>query len=763
MTLRFDGGDGVAYTACMLAPRPRQALTILVTALTCVALDGTSDATGGSTRLAVAEFENAGADASLAALGKGLQSMLTTDLTGVSGVQVIERQQLGRVMAELDLGKAGRNSGRMDKSTLAKLGKLVGATRLLGGSFMVVGGKMRLDGRLYAVETGEVLIAASIEGDKDAFFDLEKQLAHKVVGALGVVLAPKERTVLSRVQTVDFEAFAAYSRGLAAFDDKRYDDAVKAMGDATRRDKDFLLATRTLEQYQKLVAELRAHAQDIADSADADRAVKERKALASEAAQSAPVIDALWKIAGQPGGGDKQRERLAALAMLADSRQLEAQLRGDKFALDRTRDDLQKRYFAEAKALFPKLPPIVLDFVARQLRVDRPVQDSLAEALRVMELQMRGPNRSIVPTLAGELARVEELEGLSAHLQLDRRASPRLAEQLVAWGDALEPEHDFHVRMTRTMAKIYRRALELDRSTAAFVAATKTARDKADVQAIAREIEHNARLVKLLPEVKSPIAKELLLLGGLRQADLVERELRGPQPTPKALQALAKERRLGGKLVYVGDVPVWPVEDGFHDLASGPRSDERRTSELRYLPSIADRIDKRFRNQPAQALVVVGARPRRDGTLSFKIDFTPATDVWREEVNKSREPPPGLDRPLAIGVAFGIQHASDKDRAQGYALVLGRSELTLVRWSFVKRIDDYLRWKEIETKALAARPFVGPTGGTAMVSVRFTGKVAEVEVAGRKISIDIPDDRDGFQGLLFRDFGYAGISRLTQR
>ena len=54
-------------------------------------------------RIAVLEFTNASTDPSFEPLGKGLQSMLTTDLAAVEAVQLVERARLAEIRGEIDL------------------------------------------------------------------------------------------------------------------------------------------------------------------------------------------------------------------------------------------------------------------------------------------------------------------------------------------------------------------------------------------------------------------------------------------------------------------------------------------------------------------------------------------------------------------------------------------------------------------------------------------------------------------------------------
>src|SRR5215510_2698558 len=294
------------------------------------------------TRVAVLEFTNASTERDNDPLGKGLQSMLTTDLSQVPAIRLVERDRLRDIQAEIKLGQGGQ----LDKATAARIGKLAGATHLLGGTFVIAGNRMRIDGRLFAVQSGEVVFADKIEGERDAFFELEKQLAGKLVDSVGIKLQPRERAAMTRVHTADFEAFRKYSQGVAAFDDKRYNDALTLLGEATKLDKDFKLAATTLEEYVQLIGKLREKADAVDTASNAEH---ERRLLTEQSKQSqkwAAPIEALWKIAAVTGG-QAQHDRIAATALLALGYRSEFRLqfpRGDRFALERFADDLERRY-----------------------------------------------------------------------------------------------------------------------------------------------------------------------------------------------------------------------------------------------------------------------------------------------------------------------------------------------------------------------------------------------------------------------------------
>jgi TolB-like protein len=204
-------------------------------------------------RVAVMDFTPAASAPEFAPLGAGLQSMITTDLGSVPTLVLVERARLKDIQAELHLAE----TGQVDKQTAAKIGGLAGASHLLVGSFTVVGGKMRLDARLFAVGSGEVVLAEKIEGAQTAFFELEKSLVGKIVDSVGVKLARKQKAELGKGETQDFTAFQKYSEGLVLFDDKKPDEAIAAMQAALARDPNFTLAANKLAEFQRLAPMLR--------------------------------------------------------------------------------------------------------------------------------------------------------------------------------------------------------------------------------------------------------------------------------------------------------------------------------------------------------------------------------------------------------------------------------------------------------------------------------------------------------------------------
>lgn len=139
--------------------------------------------------IGVAEFRNdTSAGWWYGGAGNDLSSMLTNELAGTEKFKVVERAKLGHVLDEQDLGA----SGRVSKSTAAKVGKLTGAQYLVMGTVSAftenssggggglnfkgfsLGGKksdayMAIDLRVVDTTTGEVAFTRTVEARSTSY------------------------------------------------------------------------------------------------------------------------------------------------------------------------------------------------------------------------------------------------------------------------------------------------------------------------------------------------------------------------------------------------------------------------------------------------------------------------------------------------------------------------------------------------------------------------------------------------------------------
>ena len=120
--------------------------------------------------VAVLYFENKGAQRNLDPLQKGIAEMLITDLSKVKSLRIVERIRMQKMMEELQLGQ----SGLVDEKSAPRMGKLLGASRLLKGSFFdLTSERVRVDALVAQSKTGQLDATTDITGTTKDFIRLE--------------------------------------------------------------------------------------------------------------------------------------------------------------------------------------------------------------------------------------------------------------------------------------------------------------------------------------------------------------------------------------------------------------------------------------------------------------------------------------------------------------------------------------------------------------------------------------------------------------
>ncbi|MEW6431972.1 MAG: CsgG/HfaB family protein [Myxococcota bacterium] len=208
--------------------------------------------------VAVLYFDNNTNQAEFDVLRKGLAEMMVTDLVAWDGVTVVERDRIEAVLGELKL----QSSKAFDKSTTVKVGKLVGATHLIGGAFILQGDKLRVTARIINQRTGEVVGKGSVEvtDDKDRIFDIEQQLVDKLTVAIDLRL--KDPTQRKRAKAPNLDALLQYSRAIDLSDRGRIDEAQKAMAAVVSKSPTFGMARERKEYLLKKLKEAEERRKD---------------------------------------------------------------------------------------------------------------------------------------------------------------------------------------------------------------------------------------------------------------------------------------------------------------------------------------------------------------------------------------------------------------------------------------------------------------------------------------------------------------------
>jgi TolB-like protein len=175
--------------------------------------------------VAVLDFDNHTGKSDYDHLGKGLASMMTTDLSAVDELQLLERQRLDAVTKEINL----QGTAAFDSSTAVKVGRLAGAQYIVLGTLAAVDPQVRIDTRIVRVETGAIVKTARVSGKQNDFFDLEKRLVKQLTKDLDVALTPEGEAKLDARQEAnrvdDLNAMVTLSNAMSMADAGDYGGA----------------------------------------------------------------------------------------------------------------------------------------------------------------------------------------------------------------------------------------------------------------------------------------------------------------------------------------------------------------------------------------------------------------------------------------------------------------------------------------------------------------------------------------------------------
>jgi len=219
----------------------------LAAAKAAVANEARISATPGSPRtIAVPPLTFSGTDSTLRPLERGMADLLITDLSRSAQLTVVERDRMQAIADEIALSQ----TGNVDSSSAVRAGRLIQAGNLVNGSLVQQGNQMRMDARVVNVASGAIGETATVNNSLEALFAMEKQLVFQIFERLQVTLTPAERQLVERRPTNNLAAFLAYSRGLQAVDDGRFEDATRFFDNARSLDPGFAAAGAAFQSMQ---------------------------------------------------------------------------------------------------------------------------------------------------------------------------------------------------------------------------------------------------------------------------------------------------------------------------------------------------------------------------------------------------------------------------------------------------------------------------------------------------------------------------------
>ncbi|NPU83801.1 MAG: tetratricopeptide repeat protein [Syntrophaceae bacterium] len=175
--------------------------------------------------LAVSPFGEKGNTEKTKYLRKALAAMIITDLSKAKGIQVVERIRMQKLLDEMKLGQ----SGIVDPATSPRIGRLLGAGKIVSGSMLGAGADdLHVLRILTSVASGKDLGDQDARGKTDEFFKMQKAIVFGILKDLGIKLTLAEEELINRYATRSYNGLLLYGEGLDWQDLGEWDKALDA-------------------------------------------------------------------------------------------------------------------------------------------------------------------------------------------------------------------------------------------------------------------------------------------------------------------------------------------------------------------------------------------------------------------------------------------------------------------------------------------------------------------------------------------------------
>lgn len=177
-------------------------------------------------RLWILPFDNPEADATSAHLEEAIPALLAVAISQSDRHAVVDRQHLNQVLAEQSLTLEGLTAPQ----TRHEVGKLLGATVMISGSFVKHGPNLLITMRASDVETGMVTATAEARGPAGQIGRLVSDLYRRVARDLGRGLPGLRADQIDEAPLSNLH----FMRGLGYYYSARYNQALAEFLQATR-------------------------------------------------------------------------------------------------------------------------------------------------------------------------------------------------------------------------------------------------------------------------------------------------------------------------------------------------------------------------------------------------------------------------------------------------------------------------------------------------------------------------------------------------
>jgi serine/threonine protein kinase/Tfp pilus assembly protein PilF len=186
--------------------------------------------------LAVMSFRNLSRREQDDWIGEAIAEYITNRLLELENIHIADRESLERMVY-----REGTGDGKMpEQDRVIEAARLVGAARVVVGGYQRAGDHLRITAQMLTCDDAKPNRIADVHGPESSLFDLEDQLAQKVVNLIGSQVSPAKRRHGGAGGTDSLEAHEQYMRGRRAFAEAQYREAIQFAEQARRLDEGYM-------------------------------------------------------------------------------------------------------------------------------------------------------------------------------------------------------------------------------------------------------------------------------------------------------------------------------------------------------------------------------------------------------------------------------------------------------------------------------------------------------------------------------------------
>jgi len=185
--------------------------------------------------IAVMPFENLNKDQEIGWMGGGVADIIAMKMGRLERINVVDRIQVENIWKEI------KKSEVLDKESALKIANMLGADRLIMGSFQKVGEELRITASLINTKDGSLIGVTDATNRLDKLFVLEDAIALNIIEKLNIKITDAERVQLKKlIPTNNISAFEFNAKATNAFIAKDIPGALEFCKKALEVDSNYI-------------------------------------------------------------------------------------------------------------------------------------------------------------------------------------------------------------------------------------------------------------------------------------------------------------------------------------------------------------------------------------------------------------------------------------------------------------------------------------------------------------------------------------------